>query len=434
MYFENFDLENMVTPVHVDALKKLLNQTGYDQRKTEFLIDGFTNGFSIGYNGPLKVQQRSPNLKLKGIGDKVTLWNKVMKEVKLKRYAGPFKEIPFEHYIQSPIGLVPKDNGKDTRLIFHLSYPRNSGKSVNENTPKEWCTVKYPDFNKAIQLCLQAGRYCNVSKSDMKSAFRNLGIKKSHWKFLIMMAESPIDGNIYYFVDKCLPFGAAISCAHFQAFSDAVAHIVKVKTKADNVNYLDDFLFVALLKAICNTHLDKFLEICQEINFPVSLEKTFRGATLMTFLGFLIDTIERLVLIPSEKVEKAIKMIEDALHKKSGKITLHNLQKICGFFNFLGRCIVPGRAFNRRLYAYTANPKLKKHHHIRINGEMRRDLEMWLLFVKDQSIYARGFMDFTTELTADVICMYSDASKAVNLAMVASVMTPGCMDNGILTS
>ena len=230
-----------------------------------------------------------------------------------------------------------------------------------------------------------------------------------------MMAESPIDGNIYYFVDKCLPFEAAISCAHFQAFSDAVAYIVKVRTKADNVNYLNDFLFMALLKAICNAHLDKFLEICQEINFPVSLEKTFCGATLMTFLGFLIDTIEQLVMIPSEKVEKAIKMIEDALHKKSGKITLHNLQRICGFLNFLGRCIVPGRAFNRCLYAYTANPKLKKHHHIRINGEMRRDLEMWLLFVKDQSIYAQGFMDFTTELTADVICMYSDASKAVNL-------------------
>ena len=59
----------------------------------------------------------------------------------------------------------------------------------------------------------------------MKSAFRNLGILKKQWKFLIMKAESPIDGKTYYIVDKCLPFGAAISCALFQAFSDA--HVSK---------------------------------------------------------------------------------------------------------------------------------------------------------------------------------------------------------------
>ena len=47
-----------------------------------------------------------------------------MKEVKEGRYAGPFESIPFDSYIQSPIGLVPKDGGKDTRLIFHLSYIR----------------------------------------------------------------------------------------------------------------------------------------------------------------------------------------------------------------------------------------------------------------------------------------------------------------------
>ena len=47
-----------------------------------------------------------------------------MKEIAEKRMAGPFEDIPFEHFIQSPIGLVPKDGGKKTRLIFHLSYPR----------------------------------------------------------------------------------------------------------------------------------------------------------------------------------------------------------------------------------------------------------------------------------------------------------------------
>ena len=132
----------MVTPVNVNNLQYLLQQSNYSAVETKFIIEGFKFGFPIGYDGCKQVKMNSPNLKFRRvgnrmIGDKVTLWNRVMKEVKLGRYAGPFEIIPFEYYIQSPIGLVPKDNGKDVRLIFHLSYPRNSGKSVNENIPKE---------------------------------------------------------------------------------------------------------------------------------------------------------------------------------------------------------------------------------------------------------------------------------------------------------
>ena len=44
-----------------------------------------------------------------------------MEEVQLGHYAGLFKVIPYENYIQSTIRLVPKAGGK-TRLIFHLSF------------------------------------------------------------------------------------------------------------------------------------------------------------------------------------------------------------------------------------------------------------------------------------------------------------------------
>ena len=147
-------------------------------------------GFSLGYTNMKSVQITSSNLKLT-IGDHIDLWNKVMKEVKLKRYAGPLKSIPFEDdFIQSPIGLVPKDNGKDIRLIFHLSYPHTAkGKpstSVNANTPEHLCKVKYPEFSDAVLRCLQEGRSCKLAKSDNRSAFRNLGIKVEHFKYLIM--------------------------------------------------------------------------------------------------------------------------------------------------------------------------------------------------------------------------------------------------------
>ena len=411
LYFENYDLDTIVTPVDVDCFEHLLVEANYDKHKTRELISGFREGFDIGYRGPENVRINAPNLKFREIGNEKMLWNKVMKEVKVKRYAGPYKSIPFDSYIQSPIGLVPKDGGKDCRLIFHLSYPRGTGTSLNANTCREGTTVNYPDFDLAVKLCIQAGVGCKIGRSDMRSAFRNLGILKKHWKYLIMKARNPLDGEWYYFVDKCLPFGASISCAHFQKFSDAVAHLVRFRTLQDLVNYLDDFLFVALLVLACNRQVQAFLDICQEINFPVSEEKTFWAASQMTFLGMLLDTVSQTVSVPTEKIVKGLNLIERVLSRK--KIAINQLQKICGFLNFLGRCVLPGRAFTRRLYSYLGgkNSNLKPHHHVRINYEMRQDLETWRVFLKHPSVFCRSFMDFSKTWNADEISMFSDASK-----------------------
>ena len=143
----------IVTPVNAERFKELLVQFQYDPVETQFIFNGFKNGFDLGYRGPTEnIQRVAPNLKFR-IGNPTMLWNRVMKEVKLKRYAGPFQKPPFQNFIQSPIGLVPKDSGKDVRLIFHLSFPRD-GQSVNSETPVEFCSVKYPDFADAIRLCM----------------------------------------------------------------------------------------------------------------------------------------------------------------------------------------------------------------------------------------------------------------------------------------
>ena len=392
--------------------EQLLKETDYDKEKTEYLIEGFTHGFDIGYRGPTEIKQKSQNLKLT-VGDEIELWNKVMKEVQAGRYAGPFEEIPFDSYIQSPIGLVPKDGGKKTRLIFHLSHPRDKKKgiSVNGNTPEDMTKVKYSDFDEAVKLCIAEGKGCAIAKSDLSSAFRHLPIKPEHWKYLVMKAKHPITGVWYYFIDKCLPFGASISCAHFQAFSDALAHIVECKTKKRNVNYLDDFFFAQFLKQLCNEQVQKFLQICNAIQFPVSEEKTFWGTTRLTFLGLLIDTVSQLICVPVDKVQKAKELIDKILTKKSKKITLRELQSLTGFLNFLCKAVVPGRAFTRRLYSYTEKLNfMKPHHHVKITGETRLDLEMWLEFLNHPGIFTRHFIDLDRTITSVDVEFYTDAS------------------------
>ena len=48
----NHDLENIVTPIDAKILTKYLRDSGYDEAESQFLVKGFTEGFSIEYEGP----------------------------------------------------------------------------------------------------------------------------------------------------------------------------------------------------------------------------------------------------------------------------------------------------------------------------------------------------------------------------------------------
>ena len=89
LWYTNYDLIDIVTPVKGDCLRELLTQESYDAEKIDYLYTGFTQGFSLGYDSNPWVQKTSDNLKLR-IGNLTEMWNRVMKEVKDKRYAGPY--------------------------------------------------------------------------------------------------------------------------------------------------------------------------------------------------------------------------------------------------------------------------------------------------------------------------------------------------------
>ena len=55
----------------------------YNDEKREFLVDGFKNGFTLGYSRMDKVQITSRNLKFL-IGDEIDLWNKVHERGEIK--------------------------------------------------------------------------------------------------------------------------------------------------------------------------------------------------------------------------------------------------------------------------------------------------------------------------------------------------------------
>ena len=396
-------------------------------------MNGFLNGFSILYNGPKNRQSKSQNIPFV-VGNRIEMWNKIMKEVKEKRVAGPFNTVPFSNYIQSPIGLVPKA-GNQTRLIFHLSYCFSENEqSVNHHTPSDECSVKYNDLDHAVENCLLMRKKKQeeqelwnddltifFSKTDLKSAFRILPLSAECYPWLIFKAVNPLNGETQYFVEKNLPFGHSISCALFSKVSDSLKHLIEFISGRRHIvtNYLDDFLFIAENRRIGNELVRKFLDMCNYIQFPVALEKTEWASSQMIFLGILLNGETMTLGIPVEKRDKAKVMIAHFIDKS--KATVRELQVLCGYLNFLSKAIYPGRAFTRRMYSKYSfatwqrqgnTGVLKQYHHVRLDAEFKFDCKVWgqFLNMSNEVVVNRPMLDRWSYVTTQELCFYSDAS------------------------
>ena len=310
-------------------------------------MDGFRHSFDLGYRGPLLRRDTSQNIPI-SVGFEEEIWNKLLNEVEWGRHAGPFTDIPFEYYVQSPVGLVPKAGNK-TRLIFHLSYDFGkeqdenweSKRSVNYFIPEEHCSVKYNDLDYAVWSILHMlsdgdpsivngeetvgngqDKVAYMAKSNLMRAFKILPILPTQRFLLVMTVKNPLSNTYMYFVEKNLPFGASCSCNHFQLFSDSLKHLIEhvLDREFCVTNYLDDYMFIHVEQELCNNMVRRFLELCQDIGCPVSLEKTVWASTRMIFLGIMLDGCAETLCVPEDKRLKALNLIRYAVDRK--KVTV----------------------------------------------------------------------------------------------------------------
>lgn len=355
-----------VSPVNIEALRGSLQD--YDQEKAAFLLHGFSYGFSLHYSGP-RISRESKNLK-SALDNPAIVQEKINKEVLAGRVAGPFAIKPFENLIVSPIGLVPKKTPHEFRLIHHLSYPE--GESINDYIDPKLASVQYTSFDAAVDMIQELGKNCKLFKMDLRNAFRLIPINPEDFELLGFRFR-----DLYYF-DKALPFGASISCSHFEHFSTFLEFCVKNKTHSNHLlHYLDDFLGAEKNTESCRQVMDIFQSVMQEINVPLAVEKTEGPTEIIIFLGLELDSINMTVRIPKDKMDEVVGKIRIILSKK--RSTLKEMQSLIGSLNFCCRAIVAGRPFCRRLINSICG-LTKPFHHLRVTAAMKLDLHLWLWF------------------------------------------------------
>ncbi|XP_069093123.1 uncharacterized protein [Pleurodeles waltl] len=298
---------------------------------------------------------------------------KLSKEVREGRMAGPFSDWPLENLIVSPIGVVPKKEKGQFWLIHHLSWPE--GTSVNDFILEEVTKVSYASVDVAVAMIEQLGPGALMAKTDVKSAFRLLPVHPDDFELLGIQFQ----GNWY--VDKALPMGCSSSCALFERFSTALQWIFQRMTGHQWVtNYLDDFFFAAPADSpLCAAVLSGFVEIMGDLGVPLAPEKTVGPTTALSFLGIELDTVEGMARLPADKKADMMERIFGMLGRS--KVTVREVQVLLGHLNFACRVVRAGRTFCRRLSLALSGHALP-HHHVRLKVEVHEDLRMWAKFLE----------------------------------------------------
>ncbi|XP_041440120.1 uncharacterized protein LOC121400643 [Xenopus laevis] len=362
-------LEKGRSPVRVNEMSPWL-AIYPDRKKAELIREGFLVGFCIPFQSGAGGQD-CRNLRSASEHPEV-IRKKLATEVELGRMAGPFMVPPVPNLRLSPLGVVPKKEAGKFRLIHHLSHPH--GSSVNDGIDEETAHVTYTSFDVAVRLVRTCGRGALMAKVDIESAFRLLPVHPDCQHLL----GCKFEGKIY--MDRCLPMGCSISCAHFEAFSSFLEWVVRLETGSRAViHYLDDFLCVGKPGTEeCRIILQVLLSVFRRFGVPVAMEKTEGPSRILKFLGIEIDSDKMQCRLPQEKIVDLKLVLNFALQQK--KVTLRQLQSLLGKLNFACRIMPMGRVFCRRLAQATAGVE-KPHHFVRLNKQHKADLVVWQRFL-----------------------------------------------------
>ncbi len=204
-------------------------------------------------------------------------------------------------------------------------------------------------------------------------------------------------------MDKVLPFGLRSAPKIFSAVADALQWLMR-QQGLEILHYLDDFLAVSPPGGAQRDDLGTALKLCKELGVPIAAHKKEGPSTVITFLGIEVDTVDRALRLPEEKLQRLRREIERWKGRRC--CTKRELQSIIGLLQHASCVVKPGRTFLRRMIALLPIAK-KPHHRIRLNTGFRSDLIWWAIFLPRWN--GSGMMDRVTR-SGHVATITSDAS------------------------
>ena len=283
---------------------------------------------------------------------------------------GPFTEPPFSIHV-SPLMVRDKQDSDQKRTIMDLSWPK--GLSLNNGVTKEMYldtpyTLHYPSIDNITASLSKLGPAAQLFKIDISRVFRQIKIDLGDIDLLGMKFQGQ------YFIDLSVAFGYRHGSKIFHK-KDAIRYIMTVSGFPNLFKYIDDLVYTGLPSNIHQAfHFLKHL--LADLGLDISYKKLVPPDTAVTCLGILINTIDKTIAIPANKLQEITAICNNwTTHTYCSK---RDLQSLLGSLLYITKCVKPARSFlNRMLQLLRDNCHNSK---ILLSPEFFRDLAWFRVF------------------------------------------------------
>ena len=261
----------------------------------------------------------------------------IAEELKYGAIYGPFQKLPFPVRV-SPLMTREKQGSDKRRTIIDLSWPK--GFAVNTAIHKfrylnTYFTLQYPSIDHIVEKVKNLGPGSLLYKVDISRAFRHLRIDPGDIDLL----------GIYHknlFLNGSLPFGFRLGSGFFERCSDAIRFIMKQHGHNALFNYIYDLIYVALPSKIHESY-EFLLSLLQELGLEISESKLLQPSTQVICLGILVDTVNRTISIPPDKLQDIKNICKSWVSRST--CTKNQFQSLLGSLLYITKCIKPACFF-----------------------------------------------------------------------------------------
>ena len=239
--------------------------------------------------------------------------------------------------------------------------------------------VSYQHFKmeglECVKYLLQHGDW--MVKLDLQDAYFLVPISPEHYKFLRFFWK----GNLYEYL--CLAFGL---CSVPRVFTKLLKPVVAYLRERGIriIIYLHDMLILNASRDGILADLKIIIGLLKSLGFIINFKKSIVvPQQIIEYLGMLINSLCLSFSLPQNKVESIVKLCNEIMSDKVGRVKLRDLAKIMGNFSWAIPSVPFAQGHFRKLqnfYLSHAHRDLNKM--VSLTEPAKADLVWWATHLK----------------------------------------------------
>jgi hypothetical protein len=249
--------------------------------------------------------------------------------------------------------------------------------ALNEEIDPDAYPCEWGYFHLVTAFVASAPLGSQAATFDVDTAYRRMPVHPLDQPHIIVHWD-----NLFW-VDHCVPFGAASSNGIFARCGDAIAHIYERHGMGPVFKWVDDFLFFRSpqddLAPVFRYSESDIENVATYLGWPWKLAKTHPFSLQFTYLGFEWDIPTCQVSIGIKKRVKYAKRVQDATNGQA--MSLMDIEKLLGSLMHCSQVVREGRARLAGIISFSATFSRHPDHQFRRRFMSRRayaDAQWWL--------------------------------------------------------